>query len=91
MKRILYRLARLLLRMATPSDLAGVLPEVFEQVDARVPKLLEQKVPPMVVESVLSSAVHTTLGRPATSLDVAVIGMLSDPIAAAANRALSGK
>lgn len=86
MKALLIFLAKALLKLAMDEALRRALPQVYNRLDAEIPVLLTQHMPPSRVESVIASAIADAVGKPASATQVEAVLGLYDPIRAALNR-----
>lgn len=66
-----------------PPELADVLPQVFEQVDREVPKLLALRASPVLVTGAIAAAIADATGNKATGDQVRAVVELYSPVAAA--------
>lgn len=77
-------LSQRLLVFAMDAALRRALPGVFSRLDAELPMLLSNRVPPAVVKGTIASAISDALGKRATSSQVQAVVALYDPIRNAA-------
>lgn len=83
MKALLITAAKWLLKLAMDAALRKALPRIYKELDADLPYLLEKKVGPDVVESVVAHSIKQATGNRATTTQIEAVIGLYDPIQAA--------
>lgn len=80
MRSFLLFLSQRLLVLAMDAALRRVLPRVFRRLDAELPTLLINRVPPAFVEGTIASAISDATGGKATATQIQAVAALYDPI-----------
>ena len=80
---IALALSRMLLKQMLRRAVIRSLPRVFRLLDQSIPRALEQKVAPVVVEGLIVDAVTKATGLRPTPSEVQAVAALFDPLAAA--------
>jgi len=80
MRSFLLLLSQRLLVLAMDAALRRALPRVFHRLDAEIPMLLTNRVPPAFVEGTIASAISDALGCRASLTQIKAVAALYDPV-----------
>lgn len=80
MKRILFNLAKAILRSLLDETMRLALPKIYEKLDMKIPVALFNGASPKIVESEIEYTIGQVTGKLATKEVVAIVAALYDPI-----------
>ena len=80
MKRILFNLAKAILRSLLDETMRLALPKIYEKLDMKIPVALFNGASPKIVESEIEYTIGQVTGKPVTKEVVAIVAALYDPI-----------
>lgn len=83
MKALLIRIAKILIKVAMDQALQKALPAIYKQIDSEMPKLLNEKAPPEIVENYIGRAIVKATNGKINKNMIDLVVLAYDPIKAA--------
>jgi hypothetical protein len=80
MKRILFNLAKAILRSLLDETMRLALPKIYEKLDMKIPVALFNGASPKIIESEIEYTIGQVTGKLVTKEVVAIVAALYDPI-----------